>query len=330
MVNTMYNLGSNVECVGYTTEEEWHKLREKGIGGSDAGAVLGINKHMTPLKLYKIKLKEYVEDQSDNVCIKKGKDLESFIFEKYVVPDMLKRGYRAIHPEHVFINNQFPWLRANCDGLAIKDTLISTPDENIIIEIKWVSEWAEVNWDSEDYAGIPASYYAQVQHYMLVTGARKTVLYALFDKTWTVKTYEIPFNYSFASNLASATKEFFQNLQNRIPPAIKASEDKEFIPEYLEAMPAKTNVTEEMDALMADYIYMKRNLETMEKEVTRIYDEITERYLNGDRPTDAYKMSISECTRSGFDTKRFAAEHPTIYEDYKTVSKYTRTSIKKR
>lgn len=329
MINVKeYNLGDNVEFLSYTSEEEWHKLREGGIGGSDAGAILGINKYVSPLKLYKIKTKEYVEDVSDNVYIKKGKDLESFIFNNYVIPDMSKRGYRAIHPEHVFINNQFPWLRANCDGLAIKDTLVSAPDENIVIEIKWVSEWAEVNWNSDEYLGIPASYYAQVQHYMTVTGARKAILYALFDKTWEVKTYEIPFNYSFASNLVAKTKEFYTNTQNKIPPAISATLDKEFIPEYVSKMPVHTTVSEEMSQQISEYLALKKDADALDKEITKKYDEIMERYLNGERPNEHFKITVSACKKSGFDSKKFAIEHPTVYEEYKTVSEYTRTVIK--
>jgi putative phage-type endonuclease len=329
MINVKeYNLGDNVEFLSYTSEEEWHKLREGGIGGSDAGAILGINKYVSPLKLYKIKTKEYVEDVSDNVYIKKGKDLESFIFNNHVIPDMSKRGYRAVHPEHVFINNQFPWLRANCDGLAIKDTLISTPDENIVVEIKWVSEWAEVNWNSDEYLGIPASYYAQVQHYMLVTGARKAILYALFDRTWEVKTYEIPFNYSFASNLVAKTKEFYTNIQNKIPPAISATLDKEFISEYVSKMPAHITVSEEMSQQISEYLALKKDADALDKEITKKYDEIMERYLNGERPNEHFKITVSACKKSGFDSKKFAIEHPTVYEEYKTVSEYTRTVIK--
>ena len=325
-----YNLPDNVSCIGYDSEEEWHELRKKGIGGSDAGAIIGINKYMSPLKLYKIKIGEHFENQEDNVYIKKGKDLESLIFEKYVTPDMAKRGYSVVHPQHLFINNQFPWLRANCDGLGVKNTLIPDPTSNVIIEIKWVSEWAEVNWNGEGYCGIPASYYAQVQHYMLVTGARTAYLYAMFDKDWTVKTYEIPFNYSFASNLATKTKEFYDNTNKRIPPAISATKDKEFLPESLKTATTIYKETEEMTELVGTYLSLKKDLNVLEEEVSKLYDKIIEKHILGEKPSDLFKVSVSECSKAGFDSKRFATDHPEVYEDYKTVVKYTRTSIKKR
>ena len=34
------------------TREQWLELRRTGIGGSDAGAILGLNKYSTPLSVY--------------------------------------------------------------------------------------------------------------------------------------------------------------------------------------------------------------------------------------------------------------------------------------
>ena len=253
MINVeRYNLGDSVEFLSYSNEEQWHELRKKGIGGSDAGAVMGLNKYTSPLKLYRIKAGTFKEDQEGNVYIKKGKTLEEVVFKNHVVPDMASKNYIALHPEHIFVNKQYPWLRANCDGLAVPQ--IGTPADNIVIEIKWVSEYAEVNWDGDEYCGIPASYYAQVQHYMLVTGARKARLYALFDRTWEVKIYEIPFNASFVLKLISETKQFYDNLQAGIEPKISASKDKEFMPEALEGVPKVQTVDETLDPIVGEYI----------------------------------------------------------------------------
>lgn len=322
-----YNLGDSVEFLEYANEAQWHELRKKGIGGSDAGAVMGLNKYTTPLKLYRTKIGEYKEDQEDNVYIKKGKDLEGVVFEKYVTPDMASKGYTALHPEHIFVNKQYPWLRANCDGLAVP--LIGTPADNVVIEIKWVSEYAEVNWDGDEYCGIPASYYAQVQHYMIVTGARKSRLYALFDRTWDVKIYDIPFNPSFALKLISETKQFYDNLQAGIEPKISASKDKEFMPEALEGAPKVQTVDETLDPIVGEYLTMKAECDALEKQMQENYDKIIAAYLEGKVPSKMFKVTVSSCKRAGFDSKRFAADHPAAYEAYKTEVPYSRTVIKK-
>ena len=325
MVNVEeYNLSDSVEFLSYTSEEEWHALRKDGIGGSDAGAIMGINKHVSPLKIFRIKKGTYVENTEDNVYIKKGKDLEGLI--------MRKTGYKVIHPEHVFVNKQYPWLRANCDGFAVLDghSTPTDPASNIVIEIKWVSEWAEVNWDGDDYCGIPASYYAQVQHYMTVTGASTAILYAMFDKDWCVKKYTIPYNRSFSLKLLTDTKKFHEMLLENKEPTISATMDKTFIPEALEKMPAKTEESTGLDRIIADYLAIKEDVKQAELTMNKLYDEAVAMYLEGKRPTKLFGMSVSNCKKAGFDTKRFAADHPEVYEQYKTVTEYTTTRMKKK
>jgi putative phage-type endonuclease len=328
MVNTKtYNLDSDVEFLEYSSEEDWHDLRKGGIGGSDVGAIMGLNKYVSPLKLYRIKKGIYAEDTEDNVYIKKGKDLEKFIFENHVTKYFENIGYRTVHPEHVFVNKQHPWLRANCDGLAIKNEACPKPEDNIVIEIKWVSEWAEVNWNGDEYCGVPASYYAQVQHYMTVTGARVAILFALFDKDWQVRCYNIPYDRSFALKMLRKSNEFWTMLQTGTEPAITPTLDKSFMPAALEEMPKKTEVSEELDSYIVAYLSAKEDLKKLEKELDEYYNKAVAAYLEGKRPTDKFKMSISSCKKSGFDSKKFAEDHPEIYERYKTVTEYTRTTM---
>lgn len=321
-----YNLSDDVEFLSYDSEEEWHRLRKDGIGGSDAGAVMGLNKYVSPLKLFKKKTGVWSEDDEDNVYIKKGKALESYIFENHVKPDLEPAGYKVLHPEHIFVNKQYPWLRANLDGIAVPKSTLA--DHNIVIEIKWVSEWAESNWNGEEYAGIPASYYAQVQHYMLVTGATVAYLYALFDKDWRVHRYQIDFNRSFALRLISDTQEFHKNLLLGKEPEITATLDKEFISEAMYKMPKVTEQSDELDAVLCEYTDLKTEIKEMEKKMNEAYDKAVALYLDGKRP-NIFKMSISETHKSGFDTKRFSEEYPEVYGQYRTVTSFTRTTIRR-
>ena len=43
-------------------EMEWLKVRKSGIGGSDVGAILGLNKYSSPMKVYKEKTTDETED----------------------------------------------------------------------------------------------------------------------------------------------------------------------------------------------------------------------------------------------------------------------------
>ena len=46
------------------TKEEWLKFRKKGIGGSDAAAVCGMNPYSSAMKVYYDKISDTVEEQS--------------------------------------------------------------------------------------------------------------------------------------------------------------------------------------------------------------------------------------------------------------------------
>ncbi|WP_316964756.1 YqaJ viral recombinase family protein [Mammaliicoccus sciuri] len=48
------------------SRKEWLKLRQTGIGGSDAGTILGINKWKSPIQLYFEKTQPELKQEIDN------------------------------------------------------------------------------------------------------------------------------------------------------------------------------------------------------------------------------------------------------------------------
>src|SRR5690625_2451171 len=63
------------------SREDWLKERQKGIGGSDASAILGFNPWKSPFELYIEKTRETVQE-IDNEAIKKGNVLEEAVEEE--------------------------------------------------------------------------------------------------------------------------------------------------------------------------------------------------------------------------------------------------------
>lgn len=47
------------------TREQWLELRKKGIGGSEAGAIMGLNKWKTPLEIFLDKTEGSIPDIAD-------------------------------------------------------------------------------------------------------------------------------------------------------------------------------------------------------------------------------------------------------------------------
>ena len=137
--------------------EEWLEARRRGIGGSDAGALLGVNKYRTPLDVYLDKTGQAPEIE-DNDAMYWGRALEDIVayeYAKQTGKKVRRNNSILVHPEHKF-------MLANLDR-----EIVGEPG---ILEIKTAAradDWGEPGTDE-----VPESYLAQVMHYMAVTGAQ--------------------------------------------------------------------------------------------------------------------------------------------------------------
>ena len=98
-----------------TTRPDWLKARQRGIGGSDAGAVLGVNKYKTNVELWEEKTgRTTPEDISDKPAVVFGKTAEPLIRDLF----------RLDHPEYkvdyhefwIYRNPGAPYIFATLDG----------------------------------------------------------------------------------------------------------------------------------------------------------------------------------------------------------------------
>ena len=110
------------------SNEEWLSYRRRGIGGSDAAAILGISPWRTARDLYYDKLNVVKADMDENwVALEMGhllEDLVARIFAK-------KTGLRIFQRKVMFQHPLYPWM------LADLDYLVELPNgSNAILEIK--------------------------------------------------------------------------------------------------------------------------------------------------------------------------------------------------
>ena len=62
--------------------EEWLRYRKKGIGGSDAGAICGVNKYRSAVSVFLDKTAEQTSE-FDNEAMRQGRDLEQYVVERF-------------------------------------------------------------------------------------------------------------------------------------------------------------------------------------------------------------------------------------------------------
>ena len=79
---------------------EWLKIRKTGLGGSDAGAVCGLNPHVSPMAVYRDKVSDET-DMGDNEAMRQGRDLEEYVAQRFTEETGLKvRRSNKMYQEH--------------------------------------------------------------------------------------------------------------------------------------------------------------------------------------------------------------------------------------
>lgn len=145
------------------SRDEWLKMRIKGIGGSDAGTVIGVNKYKTNVQLWEEKTGITVpEDISDKPAVSFGKLAEPHLRELFHLD--YPEYDLDYHEFYMYINDKYPFIFATLDGeLTDKD------GKKGILEIKTCTiqnsnQWNE--WDDK----LPDTYYTQLLHQLAATG----------------------------------------------------------------------------------------------------------------------------------------------------------------
>lgn len=154
------------------SREEWLEERKKGIGGSDAAVILGLNPYKNNIRLWEEKTgKIQAEDISDKPYVKYGTQAEDLLRELFKL-DFPQ--YEVSHDENTIIRHpKYPFLFASLDGqLVDKET-----GELGILEIKTTNilqSMQKEKWKEK----IPDNYFCQVLHYLNVTGYSFAILKA--------------------------------------------------------------------------------------------------------------------------------------------------------
>lgn len=317
--------------IKFIDDEDWLEKRKSTLGGSDVGTVLGLNEYTSKLQLYKSKKTLYA--RSDTVYTRKGRELENLIFENYVVPYFKARDYDVLKPNKIFVRSSTPWLSANLDGLAIPKRVIdASSSDNIVVEIKWVSQWGASKWEvSEEYGNIPASYYAQVQSYMYHTGASQAIVFAMFDDTWTCESYTIPRNERFIRDMLNATKIFYEaHMLMGIPPKADIRHDTADIAHRIGTEATlETKTSEEYDLMLSKYKALKSSEKELDNEIKDTLNTIIDMHLAGYVPDKVdIRFTCAKRTTKSIDAKKLRELYPEIADQCTKVSEYTWTSVK--
>lgn len=143
--------------------DAWLSERRKSLGGSDMGAVLGLNEYASPYSVWADKTgrlapKEY------NEAMRLGNDLEGYVADRFAEVS----GFKLRNDKATWRNDKYPHLHANCDRVIVgrKEGL----------ECKTTSTLNEKKYRDGKFID---SYYAQCVTYLAVTEFKRWYLAVL-------------------------------------------------------------------------------------------------------------------------------------------------------
>lgn len=315
--------------------EKWVKLRTTGIGGSDVGAIMGLNKYASPLSVYLSK--KNVEGFKGNASTEWGHILEDPIIKKAAE----ELGVEIISVPGMYTSLDIPYLNANLDGLCHTNHQVTIRGETIDglggFEIKTSN-----NGDGFSEDEIPDSYYCQVQHYMFVTGLNWFILTAFFMNTKRAKHYVIKRNDSFIyEKMLPAEKDFWENyvMADNPPEPIGVDSESEYT--------ANLNIADEiiLDAETEDLIAERMSIQQQIKELEQKESALKNSILihlsalsHSDKTTaekvngigERYNLTYNLQKKVSVDTD--ALKKSGLFDNYKkeSVSRVLRISEKKK
>ena len=136
------------------SHEEWLQARKQGIGGSDAGAIMGVHPYKGMFGVWADK-KGYGEAVEDNEAMRQGRDLEDYVARRFSE----KTGLTVRREYGMMRSRNHPFMQANIDR-RIKG-------ERAGLECKTSRDIYMKRYRNGEF---PMEYYCQCLHYLAVTG----------------------------------------------------------------------------------------------------------------------------------------------------------------
>lgn len=171
--------------------DEWHELRSQGVGGSQVGAILGLNPWESAFSLW-ARAVGAIEPKESSLAMRLGNLFEPVIKEAWLSENA---GYQILETgTWQSTKPGWEWCHANPDGI-----LVDANGELEILEVKM----SRYPWDE-----VPAHYKAQVLWYMWILGIRKAKLVALFGGN-DIQTFDIGWDDFVAEANAAMVKRWW-------------------------------------------------------------------------------------------------------------------------
>jgi len=294
--------------------KEWLRYRKRGLGGSDAGAVCGLNPYRTAMQVYDDKTTDATEE-TDNEAMRQGRELEDYVARRF----MEAAGKKVRRANFMYYDEENPFMLADVDRMIV--------GENAGLECKTASPYLADRWKNGE---IPVSYQIQCYHYMSVCNADAWyIAVVIFGREF--KYYRIERDEEVISDLRQIERNFWENhILKRILPEPDGSElaDK-VISGYFKKSMEETIPLRGFDEKLGRRQELESLLDEMTTEKKQIEQELKLYLGEAEAAENAnYRVSWKSVNSQRIDEKRLKEERPEVYEQYRKTLSFRRFIVK--
>lgn len=290
---------------------QWLEARRKGIGGSDASAIMGLSQYATPYTVWLEKTGRVIpEDISEKEAVYWGNVLEDVVAAEFAKrhPDWFVARRNAL-----LQSVERPWQLASVDRLVT--------DENGrkgVLEIKTAGTFRAEDWED----GIPDYYLPQPIHYLAVTG-REFFAVAVLIGGQKYKEFVYERDEDDIAYLIEQERTFWEDfVEADVPPMVSGADADAvaLLGQHPKAGGEFLQMLDEDLPQIAQLESVKKALDEMEVEKKRLANEL--KNIIGDAkgiqtPTVKVTWQRSEC--ASFDSKAFKAAEPELAKKFEVI-----------
>ena len=298
------------------TREEWLKYRTGGIGGSDVSVIAGINPFRSVHQLWLEKTGQAEPEEGESEYTHFGTILEPIVRKEF----MERTGIRVRQKHMLLQSEEYPFMYADLDGVINED------GELAIFEAKTASQYKMDTWED----GVPAGYILQVQHYMAVTGAKKTYIAALVGGNHFVY-HVVERDEEMIGKIIAMEKFFWETYViggvEPIPDGSEATTNY-FNSKFSNSNGETIELPEEALAICEEYERLSEQLKEIETAKNAAANQLKGLMKEAEVGTvGERKITWKQIFKNSLDQKRLKEEKPDIYNGYVMQSSYRRLSV---
>lgn len=262
-----------------TDKKNWLAWRSAGIGSSDAAIVWGDSPYKNRYDLFLDKTGQDIKDEKKNDYITfRGQELEPIIRKRWATIAAMD------------LNIESEWLPLNVDqgGKVMRASLDGVSDttaDKVIAEFKFQGKDAHKQVER----GIIAPHYRiQIQHQLLVSGAKKGYLVSYNPELDTILYCEVLADVEFHNEHIRKCKSFWKEVLDKTPSEETLSFKKDI----------KKNDDSKMQILAKRYVETKKIIDDTEKILEELKKELIAANGVADK-TDFEYVTVTKASRVG-------------------------------